>query len=54
MSALIAVGFVAAFVAALLVVRTLLDFVSRHGFTPFACWRIAVGTIGLIALWAFG
>ena len=53
-AALIAVGFVAAFVAALLVVRRLLDFVSRHGFTPFAYWRIAVGTIGLIALWAVG
>ena len=53
-AALIAVGFVAAFVAALVVVRTLLDFVSRHGFTPFAYWRIAVGTTGLIALAIFG
>jgi undecaprenyl-diphosphatase len=52
--ALIAVGFAAAFVAALVVVRTLLDFVSRHGFTPFAYWRIAVGTLGLFALWVFG
>jgi undecaprenyl-diphosphatase len=51
---LIAVGFVAAFLAALMVVKTLLDFVSRHGFTPFAYWRIAVGTLGLVALWAFG
>jgi undecaprenyl-diphosphatase len=53
-AALIAVGFLAAFVAALLVVRTLLDFVSRHGFTPFAYWRIAVGTVGLIGLWLVG
>ena len=47
---LVAIGFVAAFVAALLVVRSLLDFVSRHGFAVFAYWRIAVGTIGLLAL----
>ncbi|MEM9222132.1 MAG: undecaprenyl-diphosphate phosphatase [Pseudomonadota bacterium] len=44
---IIAVGFVAAFVAAVLVVRALLDFVSRHGFSPFAWWRIGVGVIGL-------
>jgi undecaprenyl-diphosphatase len=53
-AALIAVGFVTAFVAALIVVRSLLDFVSRHGFTPFAYWRIAVGSLGLIALWLVG
>ncbi|MCB8840044.1 undecaprenyl-diphosphate phosphatase [Aurantimonas sp. VKM B-3413] len=47
---LIAVGFVMAFVAALFVVRTLLDFVSRHGFAPFAWWRIGVGTLGIILL----
>ncbi|MEM8663533.1 MAG: undecaprenyl-diphosphate phosphatase [Pseudomonadota bacterium] len=44
---LIAVGFVAAFFAAILVVRSLLDFVSKHGFAPFAWWRICVGVIGL-------
>jgi undecaprenyl-diphosphatase len=53
-AALIAAGFIAAFGAALLVVRTLLDFVSRHGFTPFAWWRIVVGTAGLIGLWFLG
>ena len=52
--ALIAVGFVVAFVTALVVVRTVLDFVSRHGFMPFAIWRVLVGTAGLIALWAVG
>ncbi|MDQ0317223.1 undecaprenyl-diphosphatase UppP [Amorphus orientalis] len=46
----IAIGFVTAFIAAVIVVRSLLDFVSRHGFAPFAYWRIAVGTIGLVAL----
>jgi undecaprenyl-diphosphatase len=47
---IIVIGFVAAFLAALFVVRRLLDFVSRHGFAPFAWWRIAVGTLGLISL----
>lgn len=50
----IAVGFIAAFVAGIVVVRSLLDFVSRRGFTPFAIWRIVVGTAGLIGLWLFG
>jgi undecaprenyl-diphosphatase len=43
----IAIGFAAAFVVALLVVRRLLDFISKHGFAPFAYWRIFVGAIGL-------
>jgi undecaprenyl-diphosphatase len=51
---LIAVGFVVAFVSALAVVRFLLDFVSRHGFAPFAWWRIAVGLAGLAGLAATG
>jgi undecaprenyl-diphosphatase len=41
----IAVGFAAAFVAALLVVRWLIGFVSRRGFGPFAWYRIAVGLV---------
>ncbi|MNT67225.1 Undecaprenyl-diphosphatase [Agrobacterium tumefaciens] len=52
--ALIAVGFIAAFVSGLFVVRSLLDFVSRRGFAPFAWWRIAIGSLGLIALLVFG
>jgi undecaprenyl-diphosphatase len=51
---LIAVGFVGAFVSGLIVVRSFLGFVSRHGFTPFAWWRIIVGSIGLAGLVAFG
>ena len=51
---LIAVGFVASFLAAVLVVRTLLNFVARNGFAVFAYWRIAVGTIGLIAIAVYG
>ena len=51
---LIAIGFVVSFASALIVVRTLVDFVARHGFMPFAWWRVIVGTVGLIAIWAFG
>lgn len=51
---LIVVGFVCAFLAALLVVRTFLNFVARNGFALFAYWRIAVGTIGLVAIAVFG
>ncbi|WP_122466829.1 MULTISPECIES: undecaprenyl-diphosphate phosphatase [Brevundimonas] len=47
---LIAVGFVAAFLTALVVVKAVLDFVTRHGFAPFAWWRIAVGIVGLAGL----
>ena len=49
---LIAIGFVTAFVAALAVVRFLLDFVSKRGFAPFAWWRIVVGVVGLALLQA--
>ena len=52
--AVIAVGFVVAFFAALLVVRWLVDFVSRHGFGVFAWYRIVLGTIALIGLWYAG
>lgn len=48
--ATIGVGFVAAFAAALVVVRGFLAFVSRRGFRPFAWWRIAVGSIGFAGL----
>lgn len=50
----IALGFIVAFVAGVIVVRYLLDFVSRHGFAPFAWWRIVVGGIGLGALAVLG
>lgn len=44
---LIAIGFIAAFICALLVVRALIAFISRHGFVPFAWYRIAVGGVML-------
>ena len=47
---MIAIGFVVAFIAALFVVRRLVDFVSRHGFGVFAWYRIVVGAIALVAL----
>lgn len=47
---LVAIGFVTSFVAALIVVRFLLDYVSRNGFGLFAWWRVIVGTLGLIGL----
>lgn len=50
----VAIGFAAAFVVGALVVRYLLNFVSRYGFAPFAWWRILVGGAGLIAIFAFG
>ncbi len=46
----IAVGFVVSFISGLIVVRSLLAFVARHGFAPFAWWRIAVGAGGLVFL----
>ena len=48
----IAIGFMAAFVAALLVVRWLLGYVGRHGYALFGWWRIIVGTLVLAALGA--
>jgi len=50
----IAVGFVVAFLAALLVVRYVLDFISSHGFALFGWWRIIVGGLGLGALAVLG
>jgi len=47
---IIAIGFVVSFIAAWFVVKTFLGYVSRNGFTLFVWWRIAVGSLGLIAL----
>jgi len=47
---LIAVGFVVAFISALLVVKPFVRFVSRHGFGVFAWYRIAVGALALVLL----
>lgn len=47
---LIAVGFVTAFIAAMVVVRWLVGFVGRRGFAPFAWYRIAIGAVMLAIL----
>lgn len=49
---LIAIGFVTAFLSALLVVRWLVGFVARRGFAPFAWYRIALGSVSLAWLLA--
>ena len=46
----ILVGFVAAFISAMIVVRWLVNFVGRHGFVPFAIYRIALGATMLVVL----
>ncbi|TGN60102.1 undecaprenyl-diphosphate phosphatase [Paracoccus liaowanqingii] len=48
----IAVGFVTALLAGILVVRWLLGYVSQHGYALFAWWRIGVGSVALLALMA--
>ncbi|WP_208823316.1 undecaprenyl-diphosphate phosphatase [Bradyrhizobium neotropicale] len=47
---IVAIGFVVSLVTAVVVVKTFLSYVTRHGFTLFAWWRVIVGTLGLIAL----
>jgi undecaprenyl-diphosphatase len=44
---IIAIGFVVSFISGWIVVKTMVDFVARHGFAPFAWWRIVIGLIGL-------
>ncbi len=45
---MILLGFIVAFLSALFVVKTFIGFIGKHGFAPFAWYRIAVG---LLALW---
>ncbi|MGQ0676014.1 MAG: undecaprenyl-diphosphate phosphatase [Rhodospirillales bacterium] len=49
----ILVGFVSAFFAAMLVVRWLVGFVGRHGFVPFAIYRVIVG-LAMLAMLTVG
>jgi undecaprenyl-diphosphatase len=46
----IAVGFAVAFLTAVIVVRWVLNFISRNGYALFGWWRIIVGTAALVAL----
>ncbi|GAA3897347.1 undecaprenyl-diphosphate phosphatase [Sphingomonas limnosediminicola] len=43
----VAVGFVVSFVVAVVVVKAFVHYISRHGFGPFAWYRIIVGTVAL-------
>lgn len=47
----IAVGLVAAFIVAILVVKCVLEYVSKHGYALFGWWRIIVGTVALAGLY---
>lgn len=49
-SQVIIVGFIAAFISALLVVKQLIKFISTHGFMPFAYYRIVIGSVMLYLL----
>jgi undecaprenyl-diphosphatase len=46
----IGIGFVVSFFVALVVIRAFIKIVTRHGFAPFAWYRIAVGTVAIIWL----
>ncbi len=47
---MIAIGFVTAFLVAVVVVRAFVAVVGRYGFAPFAWYRIVVGGIALVWL----
>lgn len=51
---IIAIGFGTAFLASLVVAKALIGFVGRHGFAPFAWYRIAIGLAMLAVLLARG
>ena len=46
----IAIGFVVSFVVALAVIRAFVAYVSRHGFAPFAWYRIVIGAAAILWL----
>lgn len=48
----IGIGFVVSFVVALIVIKWFVGIVSKHGFAPFAWYRIIVGSAALIWLLA--
>jgi undecaprenyl-diphosphatase len=48
----VAVGFVVSFLVAIVVVRAFVHYISKHGFAPFAWYRIIVGAAALVWLFA--
>jgi len=47
---LLAIGFVTAFLVAMVVIKLMLAIVTRRGFAPFGWLRIAIGGVGLLLL----
>ena len=43
----VAVGFVVSFLVAIVVVKAFVHYISRHGFAPFAWYRIVAGAVAL-------
>jgi undecaprenyl-diphosphatase len=51
---LLVIGFLTAFLVALPIAKGLMEFVGKHGFSPFAWYRIALGLMVLaILFWPF-
>lgn len=50
--ALIGIGFLVAFLSALLVIKPFISFVQKRGYGFFALWRVVVGVAGLV--WWYG
>jgi undecaprenyl-diphosphatase len=48
----VAVGFVVSFIVAIVVVRAFVHYISRHGFAPFAWYRVVAGAGALVWLLA--
>jgi undecaprenyl-diphosphatase len=48
----VAVGFVVSFVVAIVIVKAFVHYISRHGFAPFAWYRIVAGSVALAWLLA--
>jgi undecaprenyl-diphosphatase len=48
------VGFIVSFLSALMVIRSLLSYVSRRSFVPFAWYRIFFGALIIIVYWNRG
>ncbi len=48
--AAVAVGFVVSFLVAIVIVRGFVAYISRHGFAPFAWYRIIAGAAALVWL----
>ncbi|WP_308514699.1 undecaprenyl-diphosphate phosphatase [Sphingomonas flavescens] len=46
----VAVGFIVSFIVAIVVVRGFVAYISRHGFAPFAWYRIIAGAAALVWL----